>query len=83
LLTSNFLEGIIASIGGLHVGYDIGATAAVLEELAVHFDLSTFQKEMVPSSMVIGAIFGSAVGGLIMDRIGRRDSIILSGGAPL
>ena len=38
------------------MGYDIGATAAVLEELAVHFDLSTFQKEMVPSSMVIGAI---------------------------
>jgi MFS family permease len=51
----------------------------VLENLAVHFGLSTFQKELVPSSMVVGAIVGSAVGGVIMDRIGRRDAIILSG----
>jgi sugar porter (SP) family MFS transporter len=71
--------GFVASIGGLHVGYDIGATAAVLVDLEQQFGLSTFQKEMVPSVMVVGAIVGSAVGGLIMDTIGRRDTIILTG----
>ncbi|XP_072170047.1 solute carrier family 2, facilitated glucose transporter member 10-like [Diadema setosum] len=69
---------IMAALGGILFGYDIGIISGALLQLKVDFSLSCFQQEMVVSSMLIGATVGSMLGGFVIDRIGRRWTIIIN-----
>ncbi|XP_072046510.1 solute carrier family 2, facilitated glucose transporter member 10-like [Amphiura filiformis] len=66
----------MAALGGVLFGYDMGIVSGALLLLKPTFNLSCFEQEMVVSSMLLGALCGSLVGGFIVDWIGRRITII-------
>ena len=65
-------------LGGLLAGWDIGAIAGVMLQLTTEFKLADGQKELVASTMLMGALGGSVVSGALADRLGRRATILLS-----
>ena len=56
----------------------IGIIAGALKQLKLHFSLSCTMEEMIVSSMLLGALFGSIFGGYFIDKCGRKPSIIAS-----
>ncbi|XP_014662710.1 PREDICTED: solute carrier family 2, facilitated glucose transporter member 12-like isoform X2 [Priapulus caudatus] len=72
------LASVMAALGGVLFGYDIGIVAGALLQLQITFNLSCLQKEIIVSSMLIGALVGSLCGGFIVDQFGRRFAIIVN-----
>jgi MFS transporter, SP family, solute carrier family 2 (facilitated glucose transporter), member 12 len=68
----------IASLGGLLFGFDVGVIAGALPQLAAEMQLTVSQQDLVVSLMLVGALFGSATGGLLCDRVGRWWTIMLT-----
>jgi MFS family permease len=66
----------MASLGGCLFGYDMGAIAGALPQLAAHFDLSSNQQEWVVSILYLGGGLGASVGGTICDSLGRQKTIL-------
>lgn len=69
---------IIASIGGLLFGYDVGVVEGALPQLTREMNLSLGQQDMVVATMVAGALVGSLVAGFLTDRLGRWLTIVLT-----
>ncbi|CAM9359074.1 unnamed protein product [Ascophyllum nodosum] len=69
---------IIASIGGLLFGYDIGIVEGALPQLRADMHLHLGQQDMVVAVMVVGAISGSTVAGFFADQLGRWTTIVLT-----
>lgn len=59
-------------------GYELGIISGALLQLQVQFRLSCVQQEAVVSSLLIGAVLASIIGGWLIDHHGRRTSILLS-----
>lgn len=66
------------TLGGLVFGYELGIISGALLQLQVQFQLSCVQQEFLVSSLLIGAILASIIGGWLIDHHGRRTSILLS-----
>jgi MFS family permease len=73
-----YISCIIASIGGILFGYDIGIIAGALSQLTTEFCLTDTEKEIVVSSLLLGAFLASLIAGFIIDWIGRRICIIIN-----
>jgi sugar porter (SP) family MFS transporter len=71
---------LIAALGGLLYGYDMGIIAAAVIFVKRSFALSTIAEELVVSIVLIGAMIGAIVGGVVADRIGRRKTLIWAAG---
>src|ERR1700712_5714436 len=61
-----------AALGGLLFGYDTGVISGAILFLKNDFAMSTFDTEMIVSGVLVGAAFGSFVGGRLADLYGRR-----------
>jgi SP family galactose:H+ symporter-like MFS transporter len=74
----NFLwrVSLIAGLGGILYGFDMGVIAAALVFVRESFALSTRMQELVVSIVLVGAMSGSFAGGAIADRIGRRATLL-------
>ncbi|XP_062272168.1 solute carrier family 2, facilitated glucose transporter member 10 [Scomber scombrus] len=72
------LASVVSTLGGLVFGYELGIISGALLQLKVEFRLSCMQQEALVSSLLIGALLASVVGGYLIDRHGRRNSILLS-----
>jgi MFS family permease len=68
---------IMASLGGILFGYDLGIISCALPELTSSFDLLPKQQELVVSILYVGGVFGATIGGSICDLFGRKMSILL------
>ena len=66
----------VASITGLLVGYNMGVISGALLLIKKDWSLSEIQQGMVVSSLLVGALVGSAVCGRIVDLFGRRNLIM-------
>jgi sugar porter (SP) family MFS transporter len=67
----------ITALGGLLFGYDTGVVSGAL--LFLHNDfgaITSFQKELVTSLLLVGAAIGAAGAGRLAGRIGRRPLIL-------
>lgn len=71
---------LIAGLGGILYGYDMGIIAAALIFVRNTFRLSTHMQEVVVSIVLVGAMAGAISGGAIADRIGRRATLLWGGG---
>ncbi|XP_008108302.2 solute carrier family 2, facilitated glucose transporter member 10 [Anolis carolinensis] len=68
----------VSLLGGLIFGYELGIISGALLQLQVDFHLGCFEQEVLVSSLLIGALLASLVGGIFIDRQGRRKAILAS-----
>ena len=57
---------------------DVGLISYVMTALAVHWNLSNTQLSWIGSIGFVGMMIGASVGGLLADRIGRRNVFALT-----
>lgn len=69
---------IMASLGGILFGYDIGIISGAILQIQDVFCLTCLDQEFVVSSMLIGAVLGSIIGGFFIDGFGRRHTIMMN-----
>src|SRR5580658_2219739 len=72
---------LIAGLGGILYGFDMGIIAAALIFVRSTFSLSTQMEEVVVSVVLVGSMLGAISGGILADRVGRR--LILAWGGVL
>ncbi|XP_065547664.1 solute carrier family 2, facilitated glucose transporter member 10 isoform X1 [Lathamus discolor] len=72
------LSATVSLLGGLIFGYELGIISGALLQLQIDFHLSCFKQEVVVSALLIGALLASLVGGILIDRYGRRRAILVS-----
>jgi sugar porter (SP) family MFS transporter len=70
---------LIAGLGGILYGFDMGIIAAAVIFVRHTFSLSTQMEEVVVSVVLVGSMLGAVTGGVLADRVGRR-AILLWGG---
>ena len=56
-------------------GYDIGVMGGAVTMIAVEFELSDVQKEIIVSSLNLVAIFGAIIAGFVSDKYGRTKTL--------
>jgi len=69
---------LVASLGGVLFGYDIGIISGAILLIKKEFMLEQFQKEMIVTMLLVGGLFASFTGGFILDRYGRKMTIIMN-----
>src|SRR5712691_2681791 len=71
------LGAAITALGGLLFGYDTGVISGALLFIGRDFPgLTSFDKELLTSILLIGALIGALAGGRIADRAGRRPTVL-------
>ncbi|RAG87000.1 sugar porter family MFS transporter [Streptacidiphilus pinicola] len=68
------------ALGGILFGYDLGVIAGILVVIAKPWNLSGFDKGLVTASLSVGAMIGAGLAARLTGRIGRRRTIMASGG---
>jgi len=69
---------LVATLGGLLFGYDTAVINGTVGFLQAHFALDPAAKGWATSSALLGCVFGVAIAGVVSDRFGRRNTLILS-----
>jgi len=69
----------VAALGGLLFGFDTSIIAGAIPFIQQHFHASDAQVELVVSVSVLGALFGALLSGKIIDIIGRKQALIITG----
>ncbi|GAA1292100.1 sugar porter family MFS transporter [Brachybacterium alimentarium] len=68
---------VVATFGGLLFGYDTGVINGALEPMVRDFGLTPVAEGLITSSLLIGAAFGAATGGILSDRLGRKPALTI------
>jgi sugar porter (SP) family MFS transporter len=66
----------LAALNGLLFGFDTGVISGALLYIKQEFNLGSTMQEIVTSAVLVGAVVGAGIGGLITDKLGRRYTII-------
>lgn len=72
-----YLVSIIAAVTGLLFGFDTGIISGALLFIQQQFVLTTKMKEIIVSSVLLGAMLGTLFGGHLTDVYGRRRVILI------
>ena len=72
------ITAIIAALGGFLCGYDTGVISGAILYIEKSFQISSVQTGLLVSSISLGAVLGAFLNGFIIDKIGRKQTIILS-----
>src|ERR1039457_2352673 len=71
------LGAAITALGGLLFGYDTGVISGALLFIGKDFPgLTSFDKELLTSILLIGALLGALAAGKIADKVGRRPTVL-------
>ncbi|XP_046289231.1 solute carrier family 2, facilitated glucose transporter member 10 isoform X1 [Marmota monax] len=66
----------VSLLGGLTFGYELAVISGALLPLQLDFGLSCSEQELLVGSLMLGALLASLVGGLPIDRYGRKRAIL-------
>lgn len=69
----------IAGFTGALFGYDISSTNDAIAFMQKRFGLSSLDKGLVVSALLLGALAGALVAGKLADTWGRRPTVVLAG----
>ncbi|TAK74674.1 MAG: sugar porter family MFS transporter [Gammaproteobacteria bacterium] len=72
-----YLVCAIAALAGLLFGFDTGIISGALLFIEKGFTLTTVMKELIVSSVLLGAMAGSLCSGQLTDRYGRKPVILI------
>ncbi|XP_038606633.1 solute carrier family 2, facilitated glucose transporter member 10 [Tachyglossus aculeatus] len=72
------LPAAVSLLGGLSFGYALAVISGALLQLQLTFGLSCFEQEVLVGVLLLGALAASLVGGVLIDRAGRKRAILLS-----
>ncbi|KAK0133042.1 Solute carrier family 2, facilitated glucose transporter member 10 [Merluccius polli] len=72
------LTSTVSTLGGIVFGYELGIISGALLQLKAEFGLLCVQQEALVSALLVGALLASLTGGYLIDRCGRRISMLLS-----
>ncbi|VVC76448.1 Galactose-proton symporter [Aquicella siphonis] len=75
-----YIVSAIAAVAGLLFGFDTGIISGALLFIEKDFPVSTEMKELIVSSVLFGAMFGSLASGRLTDRFGRRRLMLIISG---
>jgi MFS transporter, SP family, galactose:H+ symporter len=67
-----------AGLGGFLFGYNTGVISGALMYVSKDLSLSISQEGTIVSIILIGGLVGASAGGAMADRLGRRNTIILT-----
>ncbi len=70
---------VIAALGGFLFGYDTAVISGTIGFVTNQFSLDTVFEGWYVSSALLGTILGVSVAGVMSDRFGRKEILILSG----
>lgn len=79
-VTYIYIVSAIAAVAGLLFGFDTGIISGALLFIEQDFTVSTEMKELIVSSVLFGAMFGSLASGRLTDRFGRRRLMLIISG---
>uniref|UniRef100_I3MNQ0 Solute carrier family 2, facilitated glucose transporter member 10 n=1 Tax=Ictidomys tridecemlineatus TaxID=43179 RepID=I3MNQ0_ICTTR len=66
----------VSLLGGLTFGYELAVISGALLPLQLDFGLSCSEQELLVGSLLLGALLASLVGGIPIDRYGRKRAIL-------
>lgn len=69
---------IVAAIGGFLFGYHTAIISGALIFLVPAFHLNAFDEGFVVSFILLGALGGALISGMLADRLGRKKTILLT-----
>lgn len=69
---------LFGALGGLLFGYDTGIISGAILFIKDDLHLNSLTEGLVVSSILVGAMIGSAMSGVLSDKYGRRRIIIIS-----
>lgn len=75
-----YLVCAIAALAGLLFGFDTGIISGALLFIEQGFPITTVMKELIVSSVLLGAMAGSLSSGRLTDRYGRRKIMLIISG---
>lgn len=75
-----YLVCAIAALAGLLFGFDTGIISGALLFIEQGFPITTIMKELIVSSVLLGAMAGSLTSGRLTDYYGRRHIILIISG---
>ncbi len=70
---------LVAGLGGLLYGIDVGIIGGALPYLEATSELTTAQLSVVVAAVLLGSVFSTLFSGLLADWMGRKRLMILSG----
>lgn len=70
---------VIAALGGVLYGYDIGIIAGALEFMKPALSLSASQMSLIVAAVLGGGSLATLIGGPVADWIGRKPIMLISG----
>lgn len=73
-----FLVAGIGALGGLLFGFDTGVISGALLFINQSFQTTTLMKEIIVSSVVLGALVGAIFSGRLADSFGRRSMLLVA-----
>ena len=77
----NFTLQVVAGLGGLLYGIDIGIIGGALPYLEATSKLDPSQLSIIVAAVLLGSVFSTLFAGLLADWMGRKPLMILSGTA--
>ncbi len=73
-----FVTCLVAALGGLLFGYDTAVISGAIGPMETHFTLSPEEVGWATGCALIGCALGVALAGVVSDRFGRRNTLILA-----
>ncbi len=70
---------LLAACGGLIQGFDTGGISNASPQIIAQFHLPIAAQGLVTSLVLVGAMIGAALGGVLADRAGRRGGLLVCG----
>ncbi len=73
-----YVVALTAALAGLLFGLDIGVISGALPFIADQFKAGTEAQEFVVSSLLVGAVIGTLISGMLSRKYGRKNTLLVS-----